>query len=606
MNKYQARQLPLTVAVSSVLAAGSLQAATITVDSLNDGPLGSFPAECTLRAAIAAANTDVVVDGCAAGEPGLDQIEFDPVLNESVITIATADSPFVITDSVQISGPVPGPYEGILIDGGGISRVFGIEGTSPGSIDVSMASLGIENGFVGMGFDDELGAGIASDNANLSLSYVSLLGHYAYYGHSGIDFANGSLTMVETAIRDNSTGYFGVGGGLVVTAGTLDMAGGVVRDNFAAYDGAGMTLRSNSTAYITGAQIRGNSGQNYFGGRGAGINVVDSTVTIDYCDIRNNGFASGGSGGGIAATGSQVTIIDSVIRNNSLGYYLLGGGTGAGLSLINSSLEMDGVQVTGNSTDSYYTSGGGIAARSSNLVISNSAFVANAAYSSSPLDFGSGGGAFYVRNGSMTIRDTEISDNLVSGDYQRASMGRFIDHDLALSNVTISGNEITGPNILPPDVGALIHMTGTSTVEFVHVTLAENTDTYGTRVLIHREPTTTLELINSVLTSPGAAEVCNTGASTTVSTLVTDVSCTGAATAIADLALGPLALNGGLTQTQALGLGSVAIDAGGDCATDLGVLTDQRGVPRDAQCDLGAFEFADSLFQDRFETLLPP
>jgi hypothetical protein len=55
-----------------------------------------------------------------------------------------------------------------------------------------------------------------------------------------------------------------------------------------------------------------------------------------------------------------------------------------------------------------------------------------------------------------------------------------------------------------------------------------------------------------------------------------------------DLALGPLQDNGGPTMTHALGAGSVAIDVipGADCEVD----TDQRGLPRDSMCDVGAFE----------------
>lgn len=55
MNKYQLHRLPLSLAIGSVLASGSIQAATITVDSDLDGALGTFPTACTLRAAIAAA-----------------------------------------------------------------------------------------------------------------------------------------------------------------------------------------------------------------------------------------------------------------------------------------------------------------------------------------------------------------------------------------------------------------------------------------------------------------------------------------------------------------------------------------------------------------------
>jgi len=58
---------------------------------------------------------------------------------------------------------------------------------------------------------------------------------------------------------------------------------------------------------------------------------------------------------------------------------------------------------------------------------------------------------------------------------------------------------------------------------------------------------------------------------------------------IADPKLGALADNGGPTKTHALLAGSPAINAGSNCS----VQADQRYFPRDAQCDLGAFEFAD-------------
>ena len=51
--------------------------------------------------------------------------------------------------------------------------------------------------------------------------------------------------------------------------------------------------------------------------------------------------------------------------------------------------------------------------------------------------------------------------------------------------------------------------------------------------------------------------------------------------------IGPLADNGGPTQTHALLAGSPAINAGNDCS----LTVDQRYVPRSAPCDIGAYEF---------------
>jgi hypothetical protein len=61
-----------------------------------------------------------------------------------------------------------------------------------------------------------------------------------------------------------------------------------------------------------------------------------------------------------------------------------------------------------------------------------------------------------------------------------------------------------------------------------------------------------------------------------------------------DLKLGPLADNGGPTETHALGASSVAINQipGSACLDAEGepLTTDQRGEPRDSMCDVGAFE----------------
>jgi hypothetical protein len=61
-----------------------------------------------------------------------------------------------------------------------------------------------------------------------------------------------------------------------------------------------------------------------------------------------------------------------------------------------------------------------------------------------------------------------------------------------------------------------------------------------------------------------------------------------------DPLLGPLADNGGPTQTFALLTGSLAIDAGDDATCSAAPVNglDQRGVtrPQESHCDIGAFE----------------
>ena len=74
------------------------------------------------------------------------------------------------------------------------------------------------------------------------------------------------------------------------------------------------------------------------------------------------------------------------------------------------------------------------------------------------------------------------------------------------------------------------------------------------------------------------------------SNVVQDDSCNPVASDIitTDAGVDVLADNGGPTLTHALLTGSVAIDA---ADTAVCPVTDQRGVSRDAACDIGAFEF---------------
>jgi hypothetical protein len=97
----------------------------------------------------------------------------------------------------------------------------------------------------------------------------------------------------------------------------------------------------------------------------------------------------------------------------------------------------------------------------------------------------------------------------------------------------------------------------------------------------------------TILGSNGPAPDCATPLHETVGyNLATDTSCGLPQPTSADPEFGPLAGNGGPTQTMALLSGSPAIDAGGLPATSGCPLTDQRGESRPwgPACDIGAFE----------------
>jgi len=598
MNKYDVRRLPLSVAVSSVLVTGAAQAAVITVDSSADAPLGTYASDCTLRAAIASANTDTAVDGCVAGTAGLDEIEFDQSLASSTIT--TSDAQFEITSPVSITGPVEGDSTGLTISGGGLYRTLWIEGNAPGSIEVSLDSLTVRDGYLGLLSPDFFGgAGINSRNADLSLTDVQVTSNYSYYGRNGLYLSNGALSIERATINNNFDGYLGgTGGGVTTLNAEVVITDSQIQNNKTAY-GAGGLLLNESISVISGSVISSNSADDYFGfGNGGGIKVSGGELTLIDSEIRDNDISSAGSGGGIHSRRTDVTLVNTEVESNSIGYYFGFTQRGAGIYADEGSLTLTDSSVSNNSIDSYFLAGGGIFADSLALDIQRTRVSGNQlnSYQSA---YGSG---LYLSNVSGTIAYSDVSLNDVYGDYANGAGIVLASGDLELVNTTVSGNTITSYN--PGNIGAAsgILLSSTSSLTLTHSTVANNRPDGGelTRT-IQVGPQAGFTLINSLISGPTDLDLCSTQASSATLSLAVDTSCTGTATDPTDLALGSLNDNGGPTRTHSLGTGSVAIDAAGDCDTDHGVALDQRGLVRVLPCDIGAFEFFDGVFADRFE-----
>jgi hypothetical protein len=259
----------------------------------------------------------------------------------------------------------------------------------------------------------------------------------------------------------------------------------------------------------------------------------------------------------------------------------------AGCVLNNGTLTLDHVTVTGcqMETDAgdFWQGGGGIYngdGATFNLV--DSSVVNNTAG-------WSGGGVYSFFNTTTTIERSTISGN-VSNDVGGGirSLG-----NATIINSTISSNESTGW------YGGAAFITD-GVVDLVNTTVAGNiSPSAGPADLFvgtFTAANATLTLTNTIVSS--AQDGCFAGyfggGTVTLTAdhnnLFTDGSCSPGATdqVVSDALLGPLADNGGPTQTHALLAGSPAIDA-----ADIAVCptTDQRGVVRDAACDVGAYEF---------------
>jgi CSLREA domain-containing protein len=228
-----------------------------------------------------------------------------------------------------------------------------------------------------------------------------------------------------------------------------------------------------------------------------------------------------------------------------------------------------------------------------------------------------GGGVFTIPGTHLTIHDSLIADNTA---YEGG--GVRIDSGAEIVNTTITGNVLVEPTtdyvahpkaLVVPAVdeisgwGGGIDHRGGDDVAIINSTITANHALKGGGGLNSAQDYAPLSdkielgrvrLRNSIIaqnTSAAGPRNCHVNAQIIESTghnLDSDSSCF--LTAPGDLPsrdplLAPLADNGGPTETQALLLGSPAIDAG---AADGCPQHDQRGVarPQGAGCDIGAYE----------------
>jgi CSLREA domain-containing protein len=243
--------------------------------------------------------------------------------------------------------------------------------------------------------------------------------------------------------------------------------------------------------------------------------------------------------------------------------------SGGGIDNDGQTLRLNGVHVTENFADS---DGGGVNNDDNGVVVvKQSAFTLNSA--------GSEGGGVNTDDDAVTrlINVTVSGNEAESGGGGLSQTG---DGVTDLQNVTVTGN------IADSDENGFGNGGG----------IDQDGDAHNSIVTLRN----TIVAGNSDLSDPADDEVAPDCEDIIVSqghNLIGDVSgcafadaggdLVGTAAAPIDPLLGPLALNGGLTPNHELLAGSPAIDAGDPAGAPP---IDQRGLPRDALPDIGAFE----------------
>lgn len=370
--------------------------------------------------------------------------------------------------------------------------------------------------------------------------------------------------------------------GVTLTNGhALDgTAGGFAGSNGA--EGGG--IRNTATLVMSDVRITGNQSGNGGaavslpgnGGKGGGIYNEGGTLTMTNCIVSGNhsgngggggtgtGGGRGGDGGGIFSQGGTGTLVNVSITGNIGGSSTVGGGFG-GLG------------------GGFYIAAPGTFSMDKSVVSNNSAGDATGD-SSTPAY---AGGIF--TEGLLTITNSTIS-----GNSSKSIGGGIMNRPgavLRLTNSTVSGNTAVANGAINNDINGFLYLT--------NCTITNNSSPGTAAVQIFSQ---TVEVRNTIIAGNGGSDIGGNFISRGNNLIGTPCvpgifSCGGFTNGVngdqvgteeapLNPRLGPLANNGGPTQTHALLPNSPALDAGNNCVLDdscspavgQSLTTDQRGA----------------------------
>lgn len=259
--------------------------ATITVNTTSD-EFGTG-ADCSLREAILAANTNTAFGGCQAGAG--DDIIVLPAGTYTLTIVGagennTATGDLDILSNITISGAGAATT---IINGNNLDRVFEIR-----------------------------------NNANVTFNDVTISGGVVSGRGGGINVSSttgGSLNIIRGIIRNNIANGNN-GGALFIGTGTVTISDSAFHNNFSTVDGGGILIGGGTTT-IANSTISSNSANGNGGGitlasaTTTSLSLVHVTVTNNTADADNMG---GGDGGGIRQSGTTttLTVSNSIIAGN--------------------------------------------------------------------------------------------------------------------------------------------------------------------------------------------------------------------------------------------------------------------------------------------------
>lgn len=270
--------------------------AAIIVNTLEDED--NSDGDCSLREAIRAANDNIPVDACPAGDEVItDTITFS--VNGKIILDETL--------GVYRGGP-------LLIDGAGAITISGNDSVPIFDItsgaEVTLESLVLVDG---LGIEGAIGGGAIVNWGNLTISNCTLSNNSSFV--AGGILNEGSLTIINSTLSGNRATSLQNGvGGAILNSGTTSIANSTLSGNTATRSGGGIS--NYMTLIVTNSTISGNSAtaEESYGG---GLANWDGEFTIANSTLSGN--SAGVYGGAIFNIGYSQELSNSIVANSPSG-----------------------------------------------------------------------------------------------------------------------------------------------------------------------------------------------------------------------------------------------------------------------------------------------
>ncbi len=419
-----------------------------------------------------------------------------------------------------------------------------------------------------------------TENSSPTLSNLIFSDNSAFEGGGGIyNTNNSSPVLSNVSFISNSTEYDG--GGILNEVNSNPILTNVTFNGNLAMLGGGIH-NDNSNPFLTNVTFSGNLADNNGGGM---YNYGSNPSLTDVTFSDNTANRGGGMYNGVSSPTLTDVRFSSNSADNGGGMYHMGGNpaltnvtfsdnsadNGGGMYNMGGNPTLTNVSFNGNSANR----GGGMFNTSSNPSLNNVTFSANSA--------GGNGGGILNESSSPTLTNVTFSGNIAND-----RGGGLADSDRSrsrLTNVTFTGNQASTSSI-----GGAILLGGDGSI-LSNVIVWGNTPSENQ--VGYYYPTAYANITYSII------EGWTLG---------------GTGNRKTNPSLGPLADNGGFTQTHALGTESSAIGAGDPTKCPA---TDQRGHLRlidgsgnaSTSCDIGAYELGYSInvgIEGSGEVALPP